>query len=719
MVSVKFPNRDIYFRESIWLVRQEVNNNRSLVHWQVWADDNDPYTNFSDGIAHRWLDIGSTRVLLSQGNGFSFGARGNYLLNEGDHWVNHAADGTASNIPIRGQANFDILGQTPLIVSSITLPTIPRASTATFSGGSSFDAGAAVTINTNRASTAFTHTIKWYFGTANGTVATGVGASYAWTPALTMLQQIPTATSGNGHIRVETYSGSTLIGTKDTAFTLRAGSAIVPSINPLTGTDTNPTVSSVVGAYVQGLSRVKVGATASGNQGSTITATEITVEGVRGSTSTSFALPTSGTRTLSAKVTDSRGRTATRTGTISVLAYTPPSSSSSNARRSTSSGTVNSGQSYIRVDLNATVKSLVNGSERNGMTIKIRTRATGGGWVNRNTITAALSYNSNFVVSGGAVFPPTSSFDVEITVTDNVGQTWVRIISLPTEAVTLDLNGTNVGIGKFHERGTLDVAGIAYISSHLYVEGNLNLSGTMTNGTVPVARLGDLSAGLSITTSPPVVGDADLASTPGFYILSSSGANNPIPGQEVSLQVIGTSLRQTQIATRIFGLDAVYKRYRSGSPVSWGSWFEVYNEQPPQAVMVASGNLAVTNNTDFNKWTTTGRGYKRGSITTGATKQTITVAGRYDVFVSMVYPNGTGTFVGAFRLQDSTGAVLEDFQKATPLLSSFGQTTTWDLPGIALNVGDQLSFNSVLGSGTIGNSQQYSTRLSIRYVGAL
>ena len=61
---------------------------------------------------------------------------------------------------------------------------------------SSVNLGSAVTIYTNRQSTATTHTLLYSFGSASGTIASNVGASVSWTPPLSLASQIPSATSG-------------------------------------------------------------------------------------------------------------------------------------------------------------------------------------------------------------------------------------------------------------------------------------------------------------------------------------------------------------------------------------------------------------------------------------------------------------------------------------------------------------------------------------------
>ncbi len=507
MVSAAFPNRPFNLREKVWVAKQEVANNRSQIAYELWVDKTGPSPTFSSGRANRYMKLNGTIVSNVNESGFDFQGAGPWRIISSTTWINHNSDGTLS-VSIEGAADYDILGAVT-VTSSLAVATIARASTATFSGGNTLTAGTAVTINTNRADSTFTHKITYEFGSATGTISTNAGASVSWTPALSMLTAIPSATSAAGTITTTTYKSGVQIGAPiKTGFVLNAPASVVPTIDPLTGLDTNSTVASVVGAYVQDLSRLKVGVTAAGVYGSTITETSVTVDGVTGSPSSSYALPTAGTRSISAKVVDSRGRTATRSGTVPVLAYSPPSVSSVNVRRATSGGTVGEEQSHIRVDLNATVKSLVNGSERNGMTIKVRTRPTNGAWTNRNTITGALTYNTNFVVSGGAVFPPTSSFDVEITVTDKVGKSWTRVITLATSAVTLDMVGTNVGVGKYWEQGALDVGGDIFQNGNKVLDAT-NVATATARGIVELATNTEAQAG---TDASRAITPAALAS---------------------------------------------------------------------------------------------------------------------------------------------------------------------------------------------------------------
>lgn len=144
--------------------------------------------------------------------------------------VTHNADGSLS-CPI--VASFEHYGSDSLDSGSLSgnavLDTIPRASTPTVSA-SSVQMGSAVTITTNRKASSFTHTLTYSFGGSTGTIATGVGASYAWTVP-DLASKVNNATSGTCTITCQTYSGSTLVGSKTVTITLTVPARTAPTVS--------------------------------------------------------------------------------------------------------------------------------------------------------------------------------------------------------------------------------------------------------------------------------------------------------------------------------------------------------------------------------------------------------------------------------------------------------------------------------------------------------
>ena len=263
--------------------------------------------------------------------------------------VSHNADGTWNNnlcgwwrynVPLGGQNHSPNIGWTAFGGLGDTIPTIPRATTPTLSAGT-VAVGSAVTINLPRASSSFTHNVTYRFGNATGTINSNAGTSCSWTPPVSLAQQIKTSTSGIGTITVQTKNGSTVIGTKTVNITLTVPASVVPTISAHTAVEATANLASKFGALVQFKSTLKVTTTAAGAQGSTITAYKTEVDGrsYTGSPCTTAALSRSGTVAVKTTVTDSRGRTASHTVNVTVIAYSPPGIATSAVARTSDEAT--------------------------------------------------------------------------------------------------------------------------------------------------------------------------------------------------------------------------------------------------------------------------------------------------------------------------------------------------------------------------------------------
>lgn len=412
-----------------------------------------------------------------------------------DVQVPHNSDGTRAPITFGMVLDYGNISET-LFSAPMALPTIPRTSKATFAPASPFDAGTTVRINTNRASSGFTHRMILSFQGIYQTIAQGVGASFDWEIPLSLLEQIPNATSATGFIRTETYSGSTFIGRYDTVFTLRAPASVVPSVSGITAVDQNPDVVNNVGALVQGLSRLKITVAGAGVLGSTIESASATLLGNTVDSGGEVTVAQSGVLPITAAVMDSRGRTGAGSASVTALAYTPPAATAYQARRCNSIGTPIDDGTYLRVDLTAAIASLLNGTQRNALTIRAFTRPRGTtAWTTRNVVTpGGLSYSSWFLVSGGAVFSTTSSYDVRVQVQDRFGA-YLADTVVSTASVALDLNGTKVGVGKIWEQGALDVAGQIFQGGMPVIDSG-DLATVTAAGIVELATVDEVRAGM-------------------------------------------------------------------------------------------------------------------------------------------------------------------------------------------------------------------------------
>ncbi len=362
--------------------------------------------------------------------------------------------------------------------------------------------GSAVTIYTNRASTATTHTLSYWFGDASGAIATNVGASVSWTPPLTLANQIPNATSGTCTITCNSFVNGTLTGTRICTLTLNVPASVKPSVSAITATDTNTTVAERIGAFVQKLSTLEVAITAAGSYGSTISSYRATLDGVT-YTSASFTaskkLTASGDMTISVTVTDTRGRTATGSLTFNVLAYAVPSITRFAADRCNSDGSAAQVDgTKVRYSFAGSVSSLNN---HNALSCVVYYKlSSASAWTQAETM-SITSYNvsvTNKVLA--QTFNALSSYDIKVRLTDYFYYV-EQSVSIGTKQVIMDMlsDGSGIAFGKVAEQaGHVEFGWPLILSSALGVAyggtGATTAAGARAN-LGAVARSGDTMTG--------------------------------------------------------------------------------------------------------------------------------------------------------------------------------------------------------------------------------
>lgn len=376
---------------------------------------------------------------------------GTHLLGTVSKTVTHGSDGSKSvsmSVAFKIQATLSGTYYDSITASAnVTLDSIPRASTVS-AGNTAMGTATAVTIS--RASTAFTHTLTYAFGSATGTIATKTSStSVAWTPPLSLANQIPKAVTGTCTITCTTYNGNTNIGSKTCTLTLSVPASVKPTISGLSAGRVDGEVPAAWGMYVQTKSKAKLTINgAAGSYGSTISSYAITGGGYT-STASSFTtgfLNTAGTITFTATVTDSRGVSAAATASITVQAYAPPSFLSYQSQRCLSNGTVNEDGTYIRGLLNFTYASC-GGKNTVAGSIRFK-RTTATAWTAGGAFTSGTA-----AVFGAGAISTEYSFDVEYTLKDAFSTVAIQDV-VSTAAVVMDLKkgGRGVAVGKVAEK---------------------------------------------------------------------------------------------------------------------------------------------------------------------------------------------------------------------------------------------------------------------------
>lgn len=453
-------------------------------------------------------------------------------IRSGTMKINHNADGTKT---VAASAALDTSSSAVgdgSLSGSVGLTTIPRASQPTVSP-TTVNAGSSVTIATNRASSSFTHTLTYSFQGQSGTIATKTtNANPTWTPPLSLLNYITDRTSATCTITCETFSGSTSLGTKSVNLVIAAGPEIVPTANAVTHSDSVSAIASAIGAYVQGYSKLNVSTSGSSVYGATIEEYLISVDGVSLASNSGVLpapLPSSGSRTLSSTVTDSRGRVGTNTSTtINVLPYAKPQFTF-NVQRCNASGTPTNNGTYIRVVPNATASSLiVSGSQKNSLKYRVRTRELGTStWTTAKSLTntGGLSFNSPVII-GSNDYSVATSWEVEFYVEDSLGalskSDQVLIVPTAFAIIHAKKDGTGIGLGKYHEGGFLDVGGDILQNGNPVIDASDHAT-TSERGIVELATDAETIDGTSTTlaVTPAGLEAARINSDTGWVDLSA------------------------------------------------------------------------------------------------------------------------------------------------------------------------------------------------------
>lgn len=330
--------------------------------------------------------------------------------------------------------------------------------------------GKSVTINTPAVNSAYRHTLRYAFGSAAGTIATGIASSVSWTPPVSLANQIPSATAGSGTIYCDTYSGSTLLGTKSVSITLTVPGSVVPSAGTLSAALAEDT--SGTGLYVKGMGKAKLTLSgASGAYGSSITSYTITGGGWTATNGalTTGTLASAGNITFTATVTDSRGRKASTTRAINVVDYAKPGVAVCDVYRCDADGNRKKAGTYFAVEINASYSAITGNTLNITARYKKQSESSYG--------TAANVTNNGKTVLGGGNIGASTTYDVLVTVADKYNSLLIQR-TLSTKSVLQSFKrSAGAAIGKVAELANwLDVAW------NTRIRGNLKVDGGMSDG---------------------------------------------------------------------------------------------------------------------------------------------------------------------------------------------------------------------------------------------
>lgn len=434
-----------------WSATQSIPNNNSTVTAKVYLQSNDQYgAMYAPAMNAGSVTVNGVKKNFSASSDLK--AYQKKLLTTQTFTVGHNADGSktfsfSTTFNINVTFNGVYYGNQTASGSG-TLNTIPRASSITSISGGTL--GSVVTVNISRASASFTHKIGYY--RTNGTKAFVTdleGTSHTFTPPLSDADYLPNSTSGTAKIIVDTYSNGSKIGSASKTFTLSVPSSVVPSISSIAFAELTAGLNAKFGAYVQGKSAIKATMQGNGSYKSTITQKKISGNG---QSSNAFelstgAMRTAGTNRFTFEVTDSRGRKASATRDITVVAYHEPRIDGISAFRCNSDGSANNEGTYVKVSYNATIASV---GSKNDKTFKLRWRTGSGAWSEHAISTTTYTASGSVVLSG---FNVDNSFEMQMVATDYF-VTVIKSTTVPSGFTLINWhdNGKGIAFGGVMER---------------------------------------------------------------------------------------------------------------------------------------------------------------------------------------------------------------------------------------------------------------------------
>ena len=323
--------------------------------------------------------------------------------------VAHNSDGTL-NLALSGYFYFNSSAATSLpkggytVSGTAALDTIPRKSSVSCTDA---NVGSSAVVTINRASSSFTHTLTYVFGSLSGTIETKTNkTSVAWTFPTTFYGQMPTRTS-QGTITCETFNGDTSLGTTTCTFTATAVDTVSVSG---TVVDTNSKTIALTGnssKLIKYFSTAKATITASTNNSATIKSK--TINGVEVSADKTFSNCETTSFVFAAR--DNRDYSKSVTISPSMVNYIKLTNNAAVSRLSATGDAV-------KLSLSGNFFNGSFGAANNTLTCKYRYCVSGGTFGGDQTVTAVKSGNGYSYSAQLSGFDYQNRYTIEVVVSD-------------------------------------------------------------------------------------------------------------------------------------------------------------------------------------------------------------------------------------------------------------------------------------------------------------
>nr|DAN59624.1 MAG TPA: protein of unknown function DUF859 [Caudoviricetes sp.] len=594
-----------------------IENNDSPVKYNLWLERGSTWVFDLNNESWAEATINGQTVI---GKYVSFDLRNTdrVLLGSGTLTIPHNEDGSktitfwARILDVADQGDINWFSGT------LGLTNIPRAST--IGSVTATELGQPVTIKINKKVDEFRHQVWWQVNDSGWIdLGTGHDTSVQLTVPIDYAARITNSDTGLLDVCVRTFRGNDQIGNDvyQRGIGIKVPAFIVPTIEDVTITERTAKLAEFIPAanFVKDKSVIRVETSnAAGSHGSNIVSTELTVDNlvVRAAVG-DFPANKAGNLEVTAKVTDSRGRTATKSKIIKVWDYYAPKIIGFLANR-TGNGT----NKTIIATVAANVSPLViDGINRNPYTLKIQYSAKKSNrWIDAVNLTNESVERINRQFDCGAFYEISKAYNVRLVIQDKLSDLVDSVLLVRSSRVLWAWGDNRAAVGGFPE---LD----GHFESFLPVafHSSLNVEDGLMSRGKPIQEFAMTSRdGKSLKYN----GDLNNLKTAGGYH-AYGVQHNPVGTNNYGYVNVTTHSTDNNFCVQIyipFNQDSIYmRRCESGS---WKNWVIVSTNEAETSWKMANltegwKHYSNFGNVQYSK-TSDGMVFIRGTCKDGNTK---------------------------------------------------------------------------------------------------
>ncbi len=430
----------------------DITTNTSTISWQLWLERANAWVFDMNNESLAEVEINGQYV-LSKYVSFDLRNRDWVTFGSGTMTIPHNEDGTKSITIWARLTNVADQGNINWFSGTVNLANIPRSSG--IKSVTETELGQPITIIIDKKVDEFRHQVSW---SVNGSdlvdLGSGHDTSVQFTVPIDYANRITNSDTGALDVRVRTYRGNEQIGNDvyKRGIPIKVPSSIIPTLEDVSVSERTAKLAEFipVGNFIKDKSVMRVETNgATGSYGSTIISTELTVDNlVVRATSGDFPANKEGNLEVTAKVTDSRGRTATKSKTIKVWDYYAPKIIAFLANR-TGNGT----NKTIIATVAANVSPLViDGVNRNPYTLKIQYSAKKTNrWIDAVNLTNESTEKINRQIDCGAFYELSKAYNVRLLIQDKLSDLVDSVLLVRSSRVLWAWGDNRAAVGGFPE----------------------------------------------------------------------------------------------------------------------------------------------------------------------------------------------------------------------------------------------------------------------------